>query len=415
MSQYDFFDGCLLISPQVDLNQSTLDLPVSPGVCLFSNDENQPILLLYGANLRSLVRRRLGDEANNEKNKRTRLRPVTTRLWFRRTYSPFETHLNYFNIAREVYPQTYRELFPRLETWFVCLNRRAKYPFFTRTSTVKPNEQMQYWGPLPSKKSAELCLETLQNIFNLCRCPHLLEKAPHVNACSYAQMNRCAAVCDGTVSRQEYLELIDQAANLLNQPIMESIANFQEKMDQFSKNLQFEQAQRQKEKIELIKKMQSPAFRWFAPLEKFFILAFLPGAKIKVPKSRSLCPTITPFLVTPNRISQIESLPLDQAQQVASNLLDHLGLAGMQSTHKPLENHQIELLAWIVHLLYKTDQQPRALFLRADENLDELHLTEKIISCFTKKPDNNKQQNGKNLKLDNFNLTDNHEERSNSC
>ncbi len=415
MSRYDFFDGCLLLPPQADLNQSTLDLPASPGVCLFSNDNNQPILLLYGANLRNLVRRRLSDEADDEKNKRTRLRPVTTRLWFRRTYSPFETHLNYFNISREVYPATYREFFPRLDTWFICLNRRNKYPFFARTSTVNPDEQMQYWGPLPTKKSADLCLEILQNIFNLCRCPHLLEKAPQVAACSYAQMNRCAAVCDGTVSRQDYLELIDQAAMLLNQPLQNSIVLFQEKMNQLSKNLQYEQAQQQKEKIELIKKLQSPAFRWFASLEKFSILAFLPGAKVKNPKSRMLRPTITSFLITPSRISQIESLPLAQAQQAASNLLDHLHLAKMQSVPELLENHQIEMLAWTVHLLYKSDQQPRALFLRADENLDVLQLAEKIITCFTKKSANNKRQNGKNLKLDNFNLTDNPEERNDSC
>ncbi|MCP4708650.1 MAG: hypothetical protein GY869_08505, partial [Planctomycetes bacterium] len=91
MKNQELFDGCLVISPQADLNNATGDMPATAGVCLLSNTKNQPILLLFGANLRTLVRSRLQQNDLTEKTRRTPLRPIVERIWFRKTYSVFET------------------------------------------------------------------------------------------------------------------------------------------------------------------------------------------------------------------------------------------------------------------------------------------------------------------------------------
>ncbi|KPK73299.1 MAG: hypothetical protein AMJ79_15170, partial [Phycisphaerae bacterium SM23_30] len=89
MKDQELFDGCLLIPPEADLASATAEMPTTGGVCLFTTGDNQPVLLLYGGNLRSQVRRRLQDDPGGERMRRVRLRPVVERIWFRRAYSAF--------------------------------------------------------------------------------------------------------------------------------------------------------------------------------------------------------------------------------------------------------------------------------------------------------------------------------------
>ena len=72
METQDYFDGCLLVAAEADLGAVTLNLPPTPGVCLFTTEQDHPILLLYGGNLRAQVRRRLAEEVARRVGERIR-------------------------------------------------------------------------------------------------------------------------------------------------------------------------------------------------------------------------------------------------------------------------------------------------------------------------------------------------------
>jgi len=397
MQDQELFDACLLLALESDLTKATLILPAGPGVCLFTTAANKPVLILYGANLRSLVRRRLAEPAKAEKSRRTELLPIVDRIWFRRTFSSFETQLAYFRIARAAYPETYHDLLPHLHAWFLRIDPNADYPHFGITDQIKPHTGL-HWGPFGSRKSVNSFLETLQNIFNLCRYGDILAQAPHARACPYAQMNRCAAVCDGTISADSYREIIQQGIDFVNHP-HRAIAAMGQQMKDFSAAMHFEQAQQTKTKIELAQKLIAGPYRWVRPIERFYVLSFQRGPMVKLPGQRQLQPTITPFLIGPGWIKQIEPFSLTDALDACRSLLDHLQLAKMQDSQQTSSTCDLEILAWVTRFLYGTSND-KGLYLPADELVDIEDFAAKLQQHFAQPP-----KGSTKLQLDTFSLT----------
>ena len=383
MSFQELFDGCLLVSPETDLASAAKNLPTCPGVCLFTTNDDKPILLLYSANLRGQVHRRLTEEDADIKTRRTRLRPIVRRAWFRRCYSAFETRLMYYRIARTAYPDNHEEFFPRLEVWFVHINPEADYPFFASTKQFKADSG-KYWGPFADGKSAARCVEILQDVFELCRRPEVLINAPDAAACSYAQMNRCSAVCNGTVSKTQYHKIIDLAVDFLNSSPQTALDTMQKQMRKLSDDLRFEQAQRLKEKIERLKTLLSPAYRWVAPLKDFLVLTFQPGPPVKLPGQRAGQHQINCFLIGPGWVDQIESFPPTDTLEGCRVLLDHINLASLQDRSSRYKQPHKGLFAWTAHLLYQNKTQNRGLYLRFDENLTADDLAQKVTDHFSR-------------------------------
>ena len=382
MQAQELFDDHMDLAPDADLAESTLPVPAGAGVCLFVDRDDRPILLLYGAGLRAIVRHRLSEPQDSEKTRRVQLRPITARLWFRRTFSPFETELACFHLARAIYPDTYRSFFPRLKVWFLELDRAAELPFFHRTGGL-PSGPPRYWGPFGDKASLDRFIEVLQDLFDLCRCPERLADAPRATACAYAQMGRCAAVCDGSSTPQQYRQLIDQTVELLDANLDELLTEWQQKMKQAADNRQYEQAQALKSRIELARKLTGPAYRWVAPLDRFYVYAFQPGPAVKIKGQRAAQPTVSPFLIGPGWITQIEPFILDDAPKACRHLIDHCQLLRFQNTAADNSTAQPELLAWAAHFLYRTARD-RGLYVRADTVGDPDQLARQVTEHFAR-------------------------------
>ena len=383
MDFQDFCDGCLLTDPEADLNEITLNLPTTAGVCLFSTEDNLPLLCLPGANLRSLVRRRMAEVQVGEKTRRVRLQAIVRRIWFRRCYSPFEMHLNYFHIAQAAFPDSYLDLFPSLDLWFIHIDPQAKFPFFapTRDQWAKSG---QYWGPLVSRRLAVNCVEVLQNVFDLCRCPEILEKAPVAAACAYAQMNRCAAVCDGSISPEDYHRVVEQAKDFLNKGAQADFEQWKQQMQLYANELQFEKAQQIKDKIREIKKLLTAAYRWMRPLDKFLVLAFQPGPKVKQAGRRAHQDSITTFLIGAGWVDQMESFTLDECAEGCKALLDHINLALLQDRKGNSAKVAQHLFAWAAHLLDQKKSKDPGLYVPFVESLSAEDLSKQVVEHFSK-------------------------------
>ncbi|MBN1436414.1 MAG: UvrB/UvrC motif-containing protein [Sedimentisphaerales bacterium] len=373
------FQDHLDLDPDADLAQATRAIPAGAGVCLFASADDQPILLLRAAGLRAIVRNRLAEPDPQEKSRRTQLRPITKRVYFRQTYSAFETELAYFNIAQKLYPQRLKEFFPHLTAWFVQLDLNAQYPVFARSGKVDIPGYC-YWGPFGTKNAADFCVDMLQDIFQLCRCPHLLADAPHASPCSYAQMQRCSSPCDGTVSPQQYRQQIDSAVNFLNNTYQQNLAELKQRMQSFAADREYEQAQIIKDQITKIKKLDSYACRWVAPLERFYVYAFQPGPPTKVPGLRAYQRTITPFIIGPGWIKQIEPFTHSDAPDACQSLIDHYQLNTLQESFSQIDQHS-DLLAWACRFLYGSSSA-KGLYIRADEITAASQLLSQINEYF---------------------------------
>ena len=382
MSNRTLFDGSVELTPDSDLAEITLKLPASFGVCLFSDIQNRPILLLLAGNLRNVVRRRLSQESNEQKTRRVQLRPITARLHFRRTWSRFETQWAYFQIAREIYPDSLAELFGDLEAWFIRLDDRTDYPHFIGTNQPAWG-QGRHWGPFPSRRKVKRTVDTLEGVFNLCRCPDVLAQAPQGQPCAYAQMNRCAVVCDGTVSKDAYRRIIDEAASFLTTP-EQALDRMRSKMDTLARALKFEQAQELKEKIAQAQPLCGKGYRWVELLENFYVFALETGPPIKPATGRGLLRSVQPFLIGPGWLRKIEPFLLEQAGDACQALLDHWHLAQMQEPVATSDETRRLFFGWISNILYRQSRL-KGLYIRPGNQTTAEDLARLVTEHFSRK------------------------------
>jgi len=401
----ELFDDYAELSAPGDFRAATAGIPAGSGVGLFVSEGGQPILLLYGADLRRLVRHRLGQvEPEKEgKSRRVKLREVAKGLWYRRCWSAFETQLNYFQIARAVYPESYRELFPHLEGWFIGLEEKRDWPFFSRTRKIA-GAAGRYWGPFAEGESAANFLEKLQDVFDLCRHPEKLTRGGASRSCPYVQMDRCAAVCQGRVSRDRYGETVEEAAAFLDNMSPDIIIKLQEKMRHWASELNFEQAQRQKAKIAQVKKMLSGLYRWVMPLERFRVLSVQAGPPVKVPGRRASQVRVVPYIIEAGSIEQLPPFSISEVADGAltSAVVKRLQLSqGRSPGPKPAKNQE-DFLAWVARLLYRKSQD-KGLYLKAQDATAADELTRLIVQHFTRSP----SKRNRRPKLDSDSLLDN--------
>ncbi len=402
----ELFTEELELAAEMNVGEVTLALPASAGVCLFISGKGQPILLLYGANLRALVRRRMADDEQEQKSKRTRLRPITATIWYRRTFSPFETELLYYQAVALIFPDRVSEFFPALDSWFIRVHPGDEYPYFGCVNRMGMDRAV-YWGPFGDKKSAGRYLEIVQDLFDLCRCPEVLTQAPAAAACSYAQMGRCGAVCDGSMSKGDYQRVVRQAIEFLNRPVQERRDEMKAQMRQWAAERRYEQAQEAKRKIAQMEKLLSPGYRWVMPLEKFYLFCFQPGPRQKVEGQRPLQPTVCPFLIGPGWVHQIEPFLLSQPQPGMEKLIDHLNLVLLQSSAAEPGDGASKAVAgaslwgWISGFLYRHSAD-KGLYIPAAERVDAAKLAAEVTAHFNKAQP---EKAGK-PKLDAYSLTD---------
>lgn len=373
------FEGCVVLGEggEEPLREATSDLPAGAGVCLLTDGSDRPILLLYGSSLRRLVRGRLAEVAEGERTRKTRLRPIVRRVWFRRTWSSFETRLYYYRVARLVYPERYGEFFGRLEVYFVGVDLGARYPVFEVSGELKGG-QVRQWGPFSTRRSARAYLAGLQDIFDLCRCGEELASAPGGSACAYAAMGRCAAVaCDGTADAGSYRAVVEAAAAFLDRPIEESLERMGQQMRRLAGDLAFEQAERVKRRITVAKKLTGPQYRWARALEHFVVLAVQRGPKVRRVGKRGREATAACFVVGPGWVESLSPLVVEEAASAARQILDHVNLGQWQAAQGGRERSK-ELLAWSASLLYSEGRRGEGLYVPLEAGLTVERLAEAI-------------------------------------
>ena len=101
-------------------------------------------------------------------------------------------------------------------------NRRSKFPErtqwikitdepFPRLSMVRVvrDDGATYFGPFTRRKSAEDVTLAIYDGFPIRQCTPRLSSTAPISACALAGIGRCAAPCDGTISRDGYREIVE--------------------------------------------------------------------------------------------------------------------------------------------------------------------------------------------------------------
>ena len=151
-----------------------------------------------------------------------------------------------------------------LPKYNVLLRDDKYYPYFfisahpyPRISISHGNREKrgEYFGPYPDLSAAKDVLSLVQKIFPVRQCEDSVYKN-RTRPCLMYQIGRCSGPCVSAISRPAYQELVSCLRLFLQGEDQKVIARLVDKMDHFSKMLNFERAAIYRDQIRAVRHIQ---------------------------------------------------------------------------------------------------------------------------------------------------------------
>ena len=273
------FEGEIAFDAAEDFAAFLTRAPARWTVYLLSDGEGRPFQLLSVKNLRASLANRLCEHPADARTRSIPYREVVRKVSWRRVDSQAEADWVYAQAARELFPAAHGKLIESWSAWYVTVDTEARFPHYVLTDHPQWELSRTTFGPMPTKLVAQKFAETVQDAFDLCRCYHILVQAPLGQACSYKQMGKCLAPCDGSSSMEMYHQQIEHSiAAIGSRQVIESE---EKRMRQAASALQFELAGKIKARLQQLRSLGTGRMEHVRPLAQMRFVAVLRGGKAR--------------------------------------------------------------------------------------------------------------------------------------
>jgi excinuclease ABC subunit C len=239
----------------VPLQVSTL--PNTPGVYQYYDKENK---LLYVGKAKNLKKRVTSYFTKKHDNARTRM--LVKRIHdIKHIVVTTETDalLLENNLIKKYQPKYNVMLKDDKSYPWICIKKERFPRVFTTRRLIKDGSE--YYGPYTSMKTVHTLLDLIKGLYPLRTCNYDLAeekiKAEKYKVCLEYHLGNCAGPCEAKYSEALYNENIEAIRNIVKGNFKESLSRFKNQMKQYAADLQFEDAQRIKEKIDVLEGYQS--------------------------------------------------------------------------------------------------------------------------------------------------------------
>ena len=141
----------------------------------------------------------------------------------------------------------------------ICITRED-YPRIFKTRKIIKGIG-DYYGPYSFGNTLDLVLELIHKLYPIRTCNTQMTKNSvemgKYRLCLKYHLGNCCGVCEGKVSREKYLEYIDAARKIIKGDAQEISKQIEVEMMDAAMKMQYEEAGRLKEKLELIENFKS--------------------------------------------------------------------------------------------------------------------------------------------------------------
>jgi len=232
-------------------------LPDSPGVYQYYDKEDK---ILYVGKAKNL-RKRVSSYFNKlHENGRTNVM-VRKIVSIKHIVVPTETDalLLENNLIKKLQPR-YNVLLKDDKTYpWICIKREPFSRIFTTRNMVKDGSE--YFGPYTSFKTVHTLLDLIKELYQLRTCNYDLSRE-NINSGKYKvcleyHIGNCKGPCEGHQSLEEYQKNVDAIREILKGNFKESLRDFKTLMKNLASEMKFEEAQKIKDKIDVLENYQS--------------------------------------------------------------------------------------------------------------------------------------------------------------
>ncbi len=139
---------------------------------------------------------------------------------------------------------------------YIKINLKEDYPHFEISR--KLNKQFKYFGPFMAGVTAKDIISIIDYAFPLRKCKlPLAENKKSIKPCLFYEMHLCSAPCAKLISKQDYLEIVNEAIRFLKGDTKQVEEILRSKMVLASKNENFETALLLRDRLKMLEKLKS--------------------------------------------------------------------------------------------------------------------------------------------------------------
>ncbi len=233
-------------------------LPDSPGVYKFYNKDG---ILIYIGKAKSIKKRVSSyfSKSSGINQKTLRLVSEIVSIDYTVSNTEFDALLLENNFIKQNQPK-YNILLKDDKTFpYICI-LKERFPRIIYTRKYLP-EQGEYFGPYSSVVAMKNVLELTRKLYSIRTCSLLLSETnieqKKFKVCLEYHLGNCKGPCENLYDEKSYREEIEQARHILKGNINIVYQYFINQMKMASANLEFERAQRYKEKLDTLERFQS--------------------------------------------------------------------------------------------------------------------------------------------------------------
>ena len=244
------------------MSQTALDiqlktLPDSPGVYQYFDAEGTIIYVGKAKNLKKRVSSYFTKTHENGKTRVLVKRIASIKHIFVETET--DALLLENNLIKKHKPR-YNVLLKDDKTYpWICIKKERFPRVFPTRRVIKDGSD--YFGPYTSMKTVKTLLGLINGLYKLRTCNYNLAQDKvsegKYKVCLEYHLGNCKGACEGRETEASYHENIDAIREILKGNFKDSLGSFKVQMRQFAEDMEFEAAQRIKEKIEVLENYQA--------------------------------------------------------------------------------------------------------------------------------------------------------------
>lgn len=229
-------------------------LPAKPGVYLMHDARDEIIYVGKAVSLKNRVRQYF----QSSRNKGVKIEQMVThiaRFEYIVTDSELEALVLECNLIKEHRPKYNTMLKDDKSYPFIRVTIEEDFPRILFARRMK-KDRSKYFGPYTSAGAVKDAIELIRKIYRLRACSRKLpQDIGKERPCLYHHIHQCDAPCQGNVSTGDYQQGVKGALEFLAGHYQDTIQRLQEKMQQASEELRFEDAVEYRDLIQSIERI----------------------------------------------------------------------------------------------------------------------------------------------------------------
>lgn len=242
---------------QTPLELQIQTLPDSPGVYQYFDKDDK---LLYVGKAKNLRKRVMSyfNKVHDTGRIRVMVRKIAT-IKHIVVLTESEALLLENNLIKKLQPR-YNVLLKDDKTYpWICIKKEPFSRIFSTRRVIKDGSE--YFGPYTSFKTVHTLLDLIKELYPLRTCNYDLNesniRSGKYKVCLEFHIGNCKGPCEGLESLENYQEQVNAIREILKGNFKQSLKDFRVHMQQLAADMKFEEAQKIKEKIEILENYQS--------------------------------------------------------------------------------------------------------------------------------------------------------------